>query len=537
VRCWISSPRTATTPTSPALSRLASPSSPPRRTRRDLAIAAIAALVGVALAGRAGPVAAVGPESLPPGHWAYTELEHFEARGLVRLPGARPYSRHQVERWVAALARSAPALGAGERDRIDRLVCEFGDSLEAQRDDPPVVGYAADDWRFGGDIELASSAETVRGGAAGDAAATGRGHGRFETLLGWRDRVAYDTRYSVVVAEEDGARSDENRLSSRERNWHGLTSDNDRGYLAFERGPLRASLGRDYVAWGPRRGGELLLSDAGLSHDALTLRLRLRRFELSSVTGLLSASRERWLAAHRLDVDLGPVTLGVQEAAVYRSPNLEPAYLFPVSFYYGNQFNERADDNVLLGADVKCAGRWGTADAELLVDDFIYDGDPAPQKIGWRLGGGHVVAVGGGAVDLRADYTRVSRWTFTHRDSLVAYVAGGAAVGDPLLGTPLGPDADRIALVATWVPDARRQVWARGERTRRGDGNRDRAGWIPGTPHDLPFPSGRVERDTRVELGGRWRLGRRVECSGAGSVEAAPGGRRWGARAELRLDL
>jgi hypothetical protein len=357
-------------------------------------------------------------------------------------------------------------------------------------------------------------------------------------VVGFRDLVAYDTRYSVALEAEEGLRTGENRLSSRERNWHGLSSDNDRAVLSFENGPLRAAFGRDYVAWGPRRGAELLVSDAGLSHDALTLRLRLRRFELSSVASLLSSRGQRWFAAHRLEVDVGPVTFGVQEAAVYESPHLEPAYLFPVSFYYGNQFNERGDDNVLLGGDIEwAAGRFGIVDAELVVDDFIYDGDPAPQKIGWRLGATHVVAVGEGSLDLRADYARLTRWTFTHRDSSVAYVAGGGTAHDPLLGTPLGPDADRVGLEAMWAPDARHTLWARGERTRRGDGNRDRSGWVPGSSYDLPFPSGDVVASTRVELGGRWRPAQRIELRGAGSLESVAGARHWRAETELRLDL
>jgi hypothetical protein len=498
----------------------------------------LAALAALLLMASAAPLHAAGPATLPPEHWAYAELEHFEARGWIRLPGARPYSRHQVARWVETLDAQRATAPAGEAARIARLLREFGPAASpADRDDPPLAAFADQDWSFAGDIAVQSGGQAVERRAAGDETTSGWSHGRFETVLDWRDWVAYDTRYSIALEEEGGTRSGENRLSSRERNWHGLTSDNDRAYLAFERGPLRASLGRDYIAWGPRRGAELLVSDAGLSHDALTLRLRLQRFQLSSVTGLLSSSRERWFAAHRLDVDLGPLSLGFQEAAVYQSPNLEPAYFFPVSFYYGNQFNERADDNVLLGADIKWVHRFGVVDGELLVDDFIYDGDPAPQKVGWRIGASHVLALGGGAIDLRGDYTRVTRWTFTHRDSNAAYVAGGASAGDPLLGTPLGPDADRIGLEARWVPDARRQVWLRGERTRRGDGNRDRTGWVPGSAYDLPFPSGTVVQETRVELGSQWRFGRHVEFLAAGGLDAAPGGRRARGRVELRLDL
>lgn len=479
-----------------------------------------------------------GPETLPPQHWAYSELEHFEARGFVHLPAARPYSRTQVRVWVEALQAHAGDCAPGERRRLARLVDEFvdGDAALAQRDDPPLVDYSQAPWSVTGDVELRGGALAARGG--GDPQ-TSWGRGRLETTLRYGEHLVYDTRYRVTVEEETGLRSGENHLSSRERNWHGLTSDNDRAYLALEHGALRVSLGRDFTGWGARRNAELLVSDAGNSLDAFGLRLRLGRFELSSVAAMLSASQNRYYAAHRLDTDLGPVQVGVQEVAVFQSPHFDPTYLFPISFYYGNQFNERADDNVLLGGDVKWITRAGVVDAELLVDDFIYDGDPAPQKIGWRLGATSVLPWAGRVLEVRGGYERLNRWTFTHRTTSAQYVAGTGdlARGEPFLGTPLGPDADRLRAVLSWTPGPRGGLWGAVSATRRGDGNRDRSAWIPGTAYALPFPSGVVERTRALEAGGNLRLGRKMELWGAVALEDASGDRRARLETELRLDL
>src|SRR5262249_42849074 len=65
--------------------------------------------------------ATANPETLSPAHWAYAELEHFEARGWIHLPGARPYSRTQVRRWVLALQAHESDFGAGESERFARL--------------------------------------------------------------------------------------------------------------------------------------------------------------------------------------------------------------------------------------------------------------------------------------------------------------------------------------------------------------------------------------------------------------------------------
>ena len=482
-------------------------------------------------------VSLAGPETLPPQHWAYAELEHFEARGFLHLPGARPYSRTQVSGWVETLQAHTADCAPGERRRLARLVAEFvdGDRAVERRDDPPLVNYAQAPWSVTGDLELRGGAVAAPGG--GDPR-TSWGRGRFETTLHYGEHVVYDTRYRVNVEEEGGARRGENRLSSRERNWHGLTSDNDRAYLALEHGGLRVAFGRDFFGWGARRNAELLVSDAGNSMDALGLRLRLGRFELSSVAAMLSASHNRYDAAHRLDTDLGAVQLGVQEVAVFQGPHFDPTYLFPVSFYYGNQFNERADDNVLLGADVKWITRAGVLDAELMVDDFIYDGDPAPQKIGWRAGLTSALPWGGRALELRAGYARLNRWTFTHRTTSAQYVAGTGDLraGEPFLGTPLGPDADRAAATLAWTPGARGGLWWGVSATRRGDGNRDLSPWIPGTPYALPFPSGNVRRTRALEAGGNLRFGK-LELQGAMTLEDEAGDRRGRIETELRLDL
>jgi hypothetical protein len=260
---------------------------------------------------------------------------------------------------------------------------------------------------------------------------------------------------------------------------------------------------------------------------------------LSSAAGLLSATSDRNYAAHRLEVRLGNVRLGVQEAVVYTSPHFEPTYLFPIAFYYANQFNERGDDNDLLGADLQWTTPWGIVDGELLVDDMIYDGDPAPQKIGYRVGARRALAIAGTDVDVRLGYVRLNRWTFTHRNVLGSYIAGSGdpAGGDPFLGHPLGPDADQWSWEMVWVPRAAWRVGLAQAGTRRGDGNRDLSGWVPGTPYDLPFPSGTVLHDLRTELGAELRVWQGLDVRGATAFLSGSAGRSVELTAELRLDL
>ncbi len=483
-------------------------------------------------------------EALPPGHWAYEELEHFENRGLIVLHGMRPYARRDVSAWVTRLqqARAADRLTRVEMARLLRLEHEFvrGEHLEqaSLRFDPPLLRLHEGQWHFGLDLEaITGGAGSFGNGAGSETHGTAWGRARFEAVLRHADWAAYDTRYDVLLAEEEGTRQDENTVTSRERNWRGLTSHDERAYLALAGQHLRVVVGREYAAWGMAPEDELLVSASGRSLDAVQAQLVLGRLRLASSAGWLSVGSERNYAAHRLEVDCGAVRFGVQEAAVYASPHLEPAYLFPLSFYYGNQFNERADDNVALGVDAKWSTPLGVLDGELLVDDFIYDGDPAPNRLGVRASWRRGLSMGGADLDVQLGYLALGRWVYIHRDSLTNYVAGsGDPALDPYLGHALGPDADRWQFELGIVPDVRWQLALRLQRTRRGAGNRDLSAWKPGEPYDLSFPSGPVWTEHRAAMHTRVWLSRRVAVAAVAEwATGAPAGERRVA-AEIRFD-
>jgi hypothetical protein len=462
--------------------------------------------------------AAAQVEALHPQNWAYEELEHFETRGLIHLHGFRPYSRSEVRRWVEELGEKKDELKRVERQRLARLESEFvtgADPAQANlRFDPPLLRYTEDAWSLAGDVAVSGGgarALSARSGPAKDGTAWGQSD--FDVIVRYKDWIAYETLYRVSLEEEAGERTDENAISSRERNWRGLTSNNERAYVAIETERLRLSIGRDFVAWGARRGEELLVSNQAQSLDALQARLRLGRFQLATVTGLLSSLDNRYYGAHRLEISLGSVQLGVQESVVYVSQHVEPTYLFPLSYYYGNQFNESLDDNVMLGLDVKWSTPVGLLSGEFLMDDFIYDGDPAPNKLGVHVDWARAFAPWGTDVDLRVGYTAIGRWTYTHRlpGNAYAHGSGDLASGEELLGHVLGPDADRFRAALSWTPDVRWNLGLEFTRTRRGAGNFDLSGWEFGEPHDLPFPSGDVRHETGIASAVRLRLTRRAE--------------------------
>jgi hypothetical protein len=88
-----------------------------------------------------------------------------------------------------------------------------------------------------------------------------------------------------------------------------------------------------------------------------------------------------------------------------------------------------------------------------------------------------------------------------------------------------------------WSPELRWKLDLALSNTRRGDGNRDLRNWVWGDEHNLPFPSGTVERETWLVGHTRWLVTDRTMVSVGGGIADTSGGREARLEAEVRLDL
>ena len=107
---------------------------------------------------------------------------------------------------------------------------------------------------------------------------------------------------------------------------------------------------------------------------------------------------------------------------------------------------------------------------------------------------------------LSARYTRVDIYTYEHGyvqsfgNPNTDYVAGdGSYPPNPLIGSALGPDADRWDVALSCGASERIDCRCEASFIRRGEGN-DLGSWYPGLDNDPPFPSGEVLRDTPSPL-------------------------------------
>ena len=492
-------------------------------------------------------VSSASDETIAPDSWVYPALRTFELRGLVTLEPTVPYSRSQVERYLDSILTGLDAEGAVLSGRQRFLLGRLRDEFEGRasrpqdREDRPVFLYGeggrffAVDFTAGGVLQKRIDREK---GETDGLLVPG-------ILIDLGDRLTLETNYRVRIEPERDRYRPRRKPSAREKSFRGVTMDFERGYLSVRGGEWRLQLGRDYIHWGNGRSEGLLISRTAGSLDHVFGTVTMGRFTLSAIHAFLDPVMPRHLTGHRLTVRLpGKIYLGISETVIYTGRGLDFVYLLPVVSYYANQYNERGDDNVLVGIDVKIPVRRGfILYGEILMDDLQYENDPpAPDRLAVNIAAEALLSPAGRDVEVLVDYTFIDIFTYAHRDSLITrYVAGdGAYPANPILGSPLGPDADRWRFDVRAAVHPRIIVGLEGSFARRGDGS-DLREWDRGEDPDPPFPSGTVTREDRygaalsVDLGG-------------GSTFAAGGGwmdqsgtaarlRESFAFAELRIDF
>lgn len=500
-------------------------------------------------------------ETIPPDSWVYEALRSFELRGLVDLEPTFPYTRDRVEAYVSEIARGAAsrkdALGARQRYLLERLVREFaGKGMDpGERDDGPVLTirdggrFAAIDASIGGAWLKRVDREKGEANGLGDVGMlVGLGHG-----------VTMETNYSLVMAPEWEDNGDGLKPDPRTRSFRGLTGEFERGLVAANGDWWELRLGREYMQWGQGTREGLILSPTAGSLDHLGGRIAIGRFALSAFQASLGTYApypyvSRYLAGHRLTVALPRgIFIGIGETVLYCANGFEWMYIMPLSIFYVNQANERTNsDNALFSLDLKARILRGLVlSGELLIDDIQYEReeDAGPDRIAFTIGGDGQFVAGGREFGLSGRYTYVDIYTYEHmytglrRECITSYVVGdGVHPLNALIGSALGPDADRWDISGRWGVSARVDVRFDASFIRRGEGN-GLSSWFPGENPNPPFPSGDVLRERWLSAACSYDLGRNSSLAAAGGARFLEGGpgdldRTDGfGRLELVLDL
>lgn len=310
--------------------------------------------------------------------------------------------------------------------------------------------------------------------------------------------------------------------------YRGMAGDIETGLLTYRSSRVAVIFGRSRFFWGPTRIN-LSLSESVNPLDLFSVRYMAGRLQFAFLFARLDNSRpdgtdslrfptrtfsdNRYLAGHRLDLKLHRrVRIGLFETVIFGGEGRPPelAYLNPLHFFHAVQLNEKTDDNTILGADISCLlGRGIMAYSQLLIDDFQIDkktqGDQEPDQYGLMAGVMTTGRLGTLYPDIKAEYVRITNRTYHQRDPRNRYLYRGH-----VLGHPLGPDADSLAMTLRFWPARVFFVELEVAYRRRGEGSLDKPWDEPwrevSGDYDEPFPAGTVEKSYLLAIRSRGYL-------------------------------
>lgn len=300
--------------------------------------------------------------------------------------------------------------------------------------------------------------------------------------------------------------------------WH--EGDEEGRHLYVDRGYVTAGIGNRFSLdfgripqrWGPGRFTSLLISDNGPALDMLRVRwLPAGSVDFTGFTSVVESDSSTWLTAHRLDVrPWNWLRLGFSEAVLFRSDGPDFAYMNPIIPWYPVQWNEREDDNAMLAFDATVLPAEGFCGwAELLVDDFQYQSEHGrPNKMGYTLGVS--AAFPDHPAGCALEYTRIDRYVYSQKLERNYYLHDGR-----IIGSELGPDADRLTLEIAASPGWDLLARVGVEHERQGEGTVEE-GWPDSFPGETSFPSGTVEHITRARAGLSARILPWLDLGGTG---------------------
>ena len=449
-------------------------------------------LIGCLLLSSLAGVASSSPAlsgNVPMGSYVYEYLDKLDGMGLLAAmpPGARPYSRLQVAGWLLEMEQNLmkqkqpSGLAKAMLQDLRRELAPEIARLSAGRGVPePRVR----EWTFG-----MTSYD-------GDSTGYPAGRGTWQPLnrngQGYRWNQGLNAYGSFVW---EGAMGPDAWISLTPRfDWgekDGANATLQSGYVKLRSGNTEFLLGKDAMAWGQGRMGNLILSD---NATPLT-RLQASNIEPLHYKGLLKhlgaintklfvsvlEERKKWDSA---DVDQ-PGLLGVR-ADFQPSPDFSFGIGY-VSMFGGKGIYMGLDDylklltgrtNVWNGQDKwnGIAGldfRWrfpslGGAQlyGELYSEDNVIFGDwkaDNSRMLGW-IGGLYIPRLSpSGNWDLNLEFAGTGNAWYVH-----GLYTGGYTYGGQLLGDPMGGDAHRYSAKLTHYLDARTQIGFRFDRVNQG---------------------------------------------------------------------
>ncbi len=387
-------------------------------------------------------------------------IEYLQIKGLVDIPTIRPYEMAWIVSQIDEIL-----INDLELNEIDRRIISCFNPLLIRDEGFSYLIHAKSEYQ--------KNPEYYYG------------------LLDFRagGQLTDNIRYAQAIRLQRASEID----SFGPRPWKDFQAYLTEGLVKFNAGKIKFNLGRRNFLLGPGYENDLLLSFAPQGYDGYLLFIPAQYFEFYNIFSILNASENRYISIHRLGLNIkGFLKLGFSEAILF-GETLEPLYLNPFLPYYFSQWGINKNDNIMWCFDLQISLFNSIIYGEFLIDDYMYEDDPYPDKLAYKIGFKSLIF---NNLLLKTNYTRVDKWVYTHRLSINTYECNGYP-----LGFPSGNDVDELFFSAKFMNKYGLYPGLRIDYIRKGEGSiflpyeQEGGDWNP------PFPSGVVEERLEIRFG------------------------------------
>ena len=460
---------------------------------------------------------------VPLDHQVYPLLVKGETLGMFDSYRMRllPLSRTEVLFFLKSMSRQAQDLSNADKELLDFMLGEFTDpeigADEESNSERHVYRFEEGEVQLFLDTRVVQEFRISRGRVTfGDETLSETSaFGSVRVRFGEHVFIGASARSSLLRGEKN-PQSNFNPSEGTPQVAVGqnVFTDQATGYIGLEHGRLRLYAGRMHLSWGSGLDERLGLSQSNEPMDMLHFTLDFERVRFSYMhANFYGIGSDRYLAGLRLDFRLSDgVYLGAYETVVYARRGVRLAYLNPFVPYHFIEHQEGDRDNNMIGVDISAVVSPGVRlFGEVFIDDLNWSKpifDYWGNKLAYQAGIHWASPFDVKPLEVRASYTRVDPWVYTHNDSLNVYTHYDAS-----LGARIGPNADRYAVAIRLRPHSNWLVDVSYQAVRRGQGHFSLAHRAE-DGEEKRFLEGVLEKVGQLSVGVRYQFIRDIFAGG-----------------------
>ena len=395
-------------------------------------------------------------------------IEYLQIKGLIDIPSIRPYEMGWLVSQIDELL-----INDFKLNEIDRKIVSSFSPFLAKKEDFSTLFYLNGAYQ--------NSPELY--------------YGMFSYRLGGRlaKNIVYSHGGSIRRASEID--------SLGGHIWEGFQPYMNEGLIQFQTNRVILDIGRRNYLLGAGDDNSLLFSLDPQGYDGFLLFIPLRYLEFYGIFSILDAYHERYISIHRIGLNIQRfLKLGFSEAILF-AKSLEPLYLNVFLPYYVSQWGMNRDDNIMWSFDWQLSVAHSIIYGEFLIDDYMYEDDPYPDKIAYKIG---IKSLIQNTFLVKMKYTFVDKWIYTHEGPINIYARTDYLYlpdsGNPL-GFPLGNDVDELSFSIKYVNKYGLYPSLEMNYIRKGQGSIFLPYEEEGGTWNPPFPSGVIEKKLDVLVG------------------------------------